>query len=440
LEKVLSSAALRQALQATGRVNGRACPLTPEVLLWLVRAMGVLTHMPIRQGFKHARRMHAGEAQTPGRSRRCEARQRLGVEPVRYRPEHPGRPLATPDTPGAFFPGLRLMGLEGTVFDGLDRPAHAAAFQRATGRRGPGAVPQARKVSWVELGPHGEGALALGGWQDSEPALARQLGDRIPPGTLLLEDRGFFSYDDWKRLDARGGKLFIRVQSNLILAPIQPRSDGSDLAKIYPTSYDREKDRKGIGVRVLAYQLDDPQRGGHGQEHRFITHRRDEQAFPARERMLEYPERWEEELVFDEQKPHQDPRRAEKPAQVRRETPAGVQPEVYAWSVAHFGVRALMVAAARPLQREVDRRSFRGCLPILRARLPEGDSRTPAPLEQWYANLLAELQQERTDPRRNRINPRVINRKRKKWEKKGPHHRPVPPLKKRFIETVVMIT
>lgn len=439
LEKVISSEAVRQALEASGRVNGRGCPLTHEIMLWIVLAMGILTNMPIRQVFKHARRMWGGETKTPARSSLCAGRKRLGVEPVRYLHEHTVRPLATPQTPGAFFHGLRLMGLDGTVFDVPDSPANTAAFQRATGSRGSGAFPQARKASLVELGTHVEVALTLGGWQDSELDLARQLWDRMPADALLLEDRGFFNYADWQSLDARGVKLFVRVKSNLILEPFQQLSDGSYLAKIYPKAYDRHKDRNGIVVRVIAYTLDDPQRVGHGEVHRFVTNLLDEQAFPTLEFILEYHERWEEELVFDEQKTHQDPRRAEKPAQVRSETPTGVEQEVYAVSLAHFVVRALMVEAARPLQLDVDRLSFLGSLHILRARLPECDSRTPATVDQWYANLLAELQQERIAPRRNRINPRVIKRKMSKWPKKRPHHRPVPPLKKRFIETVVII-
>jgi hypothetical protein len=236
------------------------------------------------------------------------------------------------------------------------------------------------------------------------------------PDALLSEDRAFFNYDDWKHLHTRV-KLFLRVNSNRVLEPLQPLSDGSYLAKINPTAYDRAKDRQGIVVRVLAYRLEDPQRVGHGEEQRFITNLLAEQEFPARELILEYQERWEEALVFDEQKTHQDPRRAEKPAQVRSETPEGVAQEVYALSLAHFVVRALMVEAARPQQLDVDRQSFLGCLHILRARLPECDSRSPATLDQWYANLLAEL---RTEPRRNRINPRVIKRKMSKWPKKTP--------------------
>ena len=44
--------------------------------------MGALTHLPIRQVFKRARRLREGET-TPPRNSRCDARQRLGVDPVR---------------------------------------------------------------------------------------------------------------------------------------------------------------------------------------------------------------------------------------------------------------------------------------------------------------------------------------------------------------------
>jgi hypothetical protein len=143
------------------------------------------------------------------------------------------RPLATLDTPGAFYKGLRRMAIDGTVFsqqpvlDVPDSAANAAAFQRAAGGRGEGAFPQVRKVSLVELGTHVEVALAIGGYQDGEQTLARQLFDSIPPDALLTEDRGFFSYEDWKTLDSRGIRLLVRLKSNLILEPIARLYDGS---------------------------------------------------------------------------------------------------------------------------------------------------------------------------------------------------------------------
>ena len=75
---------------------------------------------------------------------------------------------------------------------------------------------------------------------------------------------------------------------------------------------------------MIRYALDDPQRVGHGEEHVLITNLFDEQLYPAMELIPLYHERWEEELALDEQKTHQDPRRATKPAQLRSETPAEV--------------------------------------------------------------------------------------------------------------------
>jgi hypothetical protein len=160
--------------------------------------------------------------------------------------------------------------------------------------------------------------------------------------------------------------------------------------------------------------------------------------YPALEFACQYHERWEEELVFDEQKTHLDPRRPGKAAQLRSQTPAGVEQELYALSLGHFVVRSLMLEAAKEDQLDVDRLSFTGCLRILQARLPECDSSTPIRLEQWYKLLLEEMAQERIEPRRNRVNPRVVKHKMSTYAKKRPEHRHRPPLKKTFVETVVI--
>jgi hypothetical protein len=437
LSKVISPEVIEQALLQTGRDKQKACRLSHRAMLWIVFAMGVLTHLPIRQVFKHARRMRSGE-KTPSRSNLCEARQRLGVEPVRRVFDLVVRPLATPQTPGGFYKGLRPMGIDGTVEDVPDTPANEKRFGRSSGGRGDGAFPQVRKVSLVELGTHVEVAMTIGGWHDSEQKLVGRLWDKIPSDALLIEDRGFFSYEHWKTLDSRSVKLLIRVKRNMILKPIQRLPDGSYLAKIYPSPRARDKDQEGIVVRVIEYSLDDPQRTGHAQKHLLLTNLFDHETFPALELACAYHERWEEELVFDEQKTHQDPRRPGKPAHLRSQTPEGVEQELYALSLGHFVVRALMVEAAKEDNLDVDCLSFTGCLRILQARLPECDSSTPIRLEQWYRLLMEEMAQERIDPRRNRVNPRVVKRKMSKFAKKRPEHRHRRPLKKTFAETVVI--
>ncbi|HWT79467.1 MAG TPA: IS4 family transposase, partial [Candidatus Methylomirabilis sp.] len=334
----------------------------------------------------------------------------------------------------------RLVGLDGTIYDVPDSEANAAAFSRSSaGPRGDGAFPQVRKLSLVELGTHVELAFVVRSCSHGEQSMVGGLLRHLTAEMLLLWDRGFFSYNLWKEVTSRDVKILARVKSGLILKPIRNLADGSYLAKIYPSAYARQKDRDGIVVRVIRYTVDDPQRVGHGEVHVLITNLLDENLDPAKELIMLYHERWEQEQVYDEQKTHQDPRRATKPAHLRSETPAGVIQEIYALSVGHFVTRAFMLEAAATVGLDPDRLSFLGCFQILKCRLPECDSSTPKSFEDWYRALLWEMQNERTEERRNRINPRVIKRKMSKWKKKRPQHRRQPPLTKTFNQSVVMI-
>ena len=439
LEKIIAPYLIQQVLEETKRHNQRACQLTHEVMVWVVLAMGILTELPIRQVFKHARRLRPDE-ESPPRSNLCVARQRLGVAPLRCLFREVVRPLATPDTPGAFCHGLRMMAIDGTIMDVPDTSDNAKIFGRPSGgHRGDGAFPQVRKLSLVEVGTHVEVALQIKPCTVSEQAMLPSLLRHITPDMLLMWDRNFFSYKLWKTLKLREIKVLARVKSDLILPPIQRLADGSYLTKIYPDWKARQQDRDGIVVRMIRYKLDDPQRVGHNEKHILLTNLLDAEVFPAIELISNYHERWEHELVYDEQKTHQDPRRATKPAHLRSKTPSGVIQEFYALSLGHFVVRALMFQAARLANLDPDRLSFSGSFQILKCRLPECDASTPQSFEQWYASLLLELSRERTEPRRNRINPRVVKRKISPWLKKRPQHHHPPPLTKTFAQSVVML-
>jgi hypothetical protein len=439
LEKVIPPAAIRQALAASGQARTRACVLTPEVMCWVVLAMGLLTDLPLRQVFKHARRLRPDEP-TPTRAALCAARRRLGLRPLLALARAVVRPLATEQTAGAFYHGLRRMGIDGTVLDVPDSPANARAFGRPSGGdRGPGAFPQVRKLSLVEPGTHVAVALVAKRLACGEPSMVDGLLRHLGPGMLLLWDRGFFSYRLWQRVTATGARLLARAGKHLVLRPLQELADGSYLAKIYPSPAHRRRDEDGLLVRVIRYTLDDPRRVGHGEEHVLLTDLLAAATYPARELIVEYHQRWEEELVFDEQQTHQDPPRPTKPTHLRSQTPAGVLQELYALSLGHYGVRAVMHAAAVGAAVDPDRLSFTGALQILRCRLPECDSRAPAALDRWYQALLGEILQERLGPRRNRINPRVIKRKMSKWKKARPEHRRLPPFPKTFVESIVML-
>jgi hypothetical protein len=439
LEAVVSREVIERVLQQTGRVDKRSCRLTHAVMLWITLAMGLLTDRPIRQVFKASRRLHGCE-RTPHRSSLCIARQRLGVAPVRNLFQEVVRPLARPNVPGGFYRDYRLMAIDGNVLNLPDTPANERAFGRPSGGdRGAGAFPQCRKTSLVELGTHIELDFIVKPIACGETTAMQVLWRSVPADSLLLWDRGFFSYCGWKTALDRGVQLLCRVKKNLVLKPIQQLADGSYLAKIYPKAYDREKDRNGIVVRVIRYKLDDPQRVGHEEEHILLTSLLDAEQFPATELICLYHERWEEELTFDEQKTHQDPRRASKSANLRSETPAGVVQELYALSLAHFVIRTMMFDAAEQAGLDPDRLSFTGCFQILITRLPECTGGSVSSIQNWYSSLLWEMSLEVLPPRRNRINPRVIKQKMSKWAKKRPEHFHPPPLTKAFEESVVTV-
>ena len=126
LEEVIRPEDIQQSLVATGRVNSKKCLLTHEVVLWVALAMGLFTDLPIRQVFKHARRLRKGE-QSPDRSSLCVARQRLGVAPVRQLFAQIARPLAQPTTPGGV---LRRVLLDGHRQHRLLRSSHASQLHR----------------------------------------------------------------------------------------------------------------------------------------------------------------------------------------------------------------------------------------------------------------------------------------------------------------------
>lgn len=440
LEKIISDEMLCQTLEHCGKVNGRLCPLSHDVMFRVVIAIGLFPHLAIRQVFSFCKRMQSGLI-IPCRSALAAGRVRLGLEPLMELFSRLCKPRGTSETVGAFYKGFRLMGIDGCIYDVPDSEANSLAFGRSSGSRGQAAFPQVRKVSLVELGTHMEVAVAFGGWATSERALLEQVWDQLPSDSLLMMDAGLFSFSLWKSLSKRV-QLLIRVSNTLTLAPIKHLSDGSYLARIYLDSDAKRRNNisRSMIVRVIEYTIDDPQRTGHQIRHRLITTLMDEVLYLAMELIELYHVRWEQELFNDEQKTHQNPIRAEKSAQLRSESPNGVRQELYALSIAHYVTRSMMLDAAHQSKIAPTSLSFTSSFRIIQNRISELPSVEKTALATWYVAILYEILTERLPPRRNRINPRVIKRKMSKWNKKGPQHRRIKPLSKTFIQAVVMKT
>ena len=409
----------------------RFCRRLPDgFMVWFVIAMGLFCRDSYRQVHRGLR--SRGRTGTPGRSTLCEARHRIGVAPLRALAQAVVRLLGTPDTPGAYYRDMRLMAIDGFVLNIPDSPANARVFGRPKGGRASGAFPQARVLALCETGSHVLWRWVIKSIRVGEPTMARHLMRHLTRGMLLLLDRDFRNFKVVSETRSRGAHLLARVKKNQVFEPFRRLSDGSYLSKMYPATWYRRHDRKGLTVRLIEYALDDPARPGHETTHRLVTTLLDPELDPA-VRLVELDhERWEEELAIDEVKTHQ----RERPV-LRSQTPQGVLQEIHGLLLARDLVRVLMHEAAERQGIDPRRVSFTGAIQIVRCRLPQCP-KSPRGLRAWRETLVQEIAEEILPKRRNRINPRVINVKMSRWEKKKPKHLHPPQPEKEFRDAIVI--
>jgi hypothetical protein len=430
LQRIIPRARVDDALAQTGRDRTPCRRLPGWFMVWFMIALGLFSRDAYRQIFRGLQVFRPSGI--PGRSTRCEARQRLGVAPLRALASQVVALLGRPETPGAFYRGMRTMAVDGFVLKVADTPANERAFGRPGSGRAPGAFPQVRVLALCETGSHVLWKWLSKSLRAAEITMVPFLLRFLQHDMLRWWDRHFLTFATVSAVRARQAHLLARLTSNRVFTPLQHVPDGSYLAKRYPCAADRRRDRNGLLVRLIEDTLDDPQRPGKEERHRLLTTLLDAELDPALTLVCLYPERWEEELTFDERKTHQ----RERPV-LRRQTPAGVVQEVDASMLAHDLVRVLMQEAAATQQIDPQRVSFTGALKILRCRLPECPTR-PRQIRQWYRRLVQEVAEEILPPRRHRINPRVIKQKMSKWPKKRAHHRHPPQPTKPFEESIVL--
>jgi Transposase DDE domain/Insertion element 4 transposase N-terminal len=430
LKRIIPCRTINAILKRSGRTP-RVCARVPDwFMVWFVICLGLFCCDCYRQVYRWLQPFR--RRGTPGRSTLCEARHRLGVAPFLRLARQVITLLATPQTPESFYRGMRLMAIDGFVVDVPDSPRNALVFGRPGGRT-PGAFPQARIVALCEVGTHVIWRWLIKPKRRGEVPMAAYLLRFLMPNMLLLWDRGFVSYANVLQVQQRQANLLARAKSNLILRPLRRLRDRSYLAKLYPSPRHRLQDRDGIVVRVIEYTFRDPGRPGSGERHRLITTLLDWKTDPAKTLILLYHERWEEELAIDEIKTHQRQRPV-----LRSETPAGVVQEILGLLLGHFVVRKLMFEAATEKGIAPRRLSFTNSLKILRCRLPECP-KSPTGIQSWLKNLKEEIGEEILEPRRNRINPRVIKRKISNWRKKRAEHRHQPQPRKKIEQSIVML-
>lgn len=372
---------VHQVLAETGRASERRRDLPAHVMVYYVIALALYRSEVSREvlrvlleGFKALLGL-AVKLKPAAKSAISQARSRLGEAPLQQLYRKVVRPIATPQTQGAFYRRWLTVAADGSTLEAPDTVANCEAFGRPYSEKGESAYPRLRVVGLVETGTHVLFGAAQGPYSTGEVTLAKEVLTHLRPGMLCLADRYFYGYALWKQASGTGADLLWRVRSNIRLDCEKPLPDGSYLSRVY-----EKRDHlgrgvgEGIAVRVIEYRVIG--RKKKPELYRLITTILDPDEAPAEELAQLYLERWEFETTLDEFKTHLRGARTV----LRSLTPELVRQEVWGLLLAHFAIRGVMHEAALRGGHDPDRISFIHTVRVVRRTLPRFAAFSPSAL------------------------------------------------------------
>jgi hypothetical protein len=385
IETAIPTVAIEKAIGDTKAKEERKRALPSHLVVCLIIAMSLWSKASMRtvlknllDGLSEAWVRVGKYWRVPCKSSITEARQRIGSQVMSRLFHLVVRPLATEKTPGAFLEGLRIMAVDGTVFDIPDTKANARVFGYPASRPGTqAAFPKVRLVLLIEAGTHLIVDALMCPYRIGERVRVKKLLRSVTQGMLLMWDRGLHSYAMVRATLAQKCDYLGRVPKNVKFPVELVLEDGSYLSWIAPDGKSKKKGGTKIRVRVIEYTSDTD---GKPQIYRLITSLTDIVLFPALLLAMEYHQRWEVENTLDELKVHLLGRKTP----IRSLNPREVVQEVYGWLLGHWSVRSLMFQVAEHAQISPLRLSFTGTLNIVRRAVPKFQRLEPEELPFFY--------------------------------------------------------
>jgi hypothetical protein len=377
-----------EAVAVTGKGARRAGgKLPPHVMVYLVMALALFSDEDYEE--VAARLTDTLRSwgcwddgwQVPTKGGITQARQRLGPEPVAEVFSQVAAPAADLDTIGAFLGPWRLMSLDGMEWDVPDSAANRAVFGTRGGPRTPAAFPKIRVVTVSECGSHAPVLAvtgpAAGGKGSGEQSLARQLYPRLEEGWLVIADRNFYCWDDWRIAADTGADLLWRVRGDARLPVLEVLPDGSCRSVLIgPRIKGGKRDAliaaarrgedldpgQGRYVRVIEYDVPDRDGNGHDELIVLVTTLTGWRAAPAHDLAGAYHQRWEHETGNAQLKTC-----LRGPGKVLRSgSPDLIEQEIWGYLLTHYAISALTCAAATHAGIDPDRVKYRRTLRIVR--------------------------------------------------------------------------
>lgn len=440
IERVLPTDVIAQALAAEGIKAQRVRKLDLLLTVLVIVSMNIYPYLSMGHVIQKLTRglrfiWLDADYDIPADSALSYRRYQLGAQVMARLFRYICRPIATPETKGAFCFGLRTMAIDGSTESLPDTAANAAVFGRHHTDRGKAAFPQVQCVYLAECGTHA--IVDAGFWpiHTSERVGGHRLLRSVTAGMLVMWDRGFHDYDMIVGVRQRQSHVLSRLPAHAKPEHVQTLPDGSWLAYTYPSDYQRRKQGERCLMRIIEYKVTDPALADPNETHRLLTTLLDPDVHPALDLVCAYHERWEIEIAIDEIDTHQ--RLSAKT--LRSLKPVGVIQELYGLLIAHFIIRSLMHEAALQAGIDPDQLSFAHAVEVIKDAIPEFQIVAEDQREELYQRLLRDMARRPLPERRNRVNPRVVKQKMSNFLRKRQKHYQWPQPEISFREAVVVI-
>lgn len=357
LKAHLSPDWIEEALCWSGTTSIRRRRLPADQVVWLVIGMGLYRREPIERVVKLLDLALPDEkGSLLAKSAITQARQRLKHDALEYLFAVTAAEWSARSADAHRWRGFALYGWDGTTMRVPDSPENRAEFggAHAGGGRGESGYPLVRVVAAMALRSHVLSAFRVADYHTGETTLAQGLWATIPDNSLVIFDRNFLIKRQLVHFETSGNKHWLsRSKSNTRWAVVEHLGRNDDLVELeirepgIPKTWQlraiRYK-RRGFPTATLLTSLLDPE------------------AYPAKELVALYHERWECELGYDELKTHM----LDRQEAIRSRTPDGVRQELWGIAIAYNLIRLEMERAAAEAGVPPTRISFMGALNLVK--------------------------------------------------------------------------
>lgn len=392
------------ALAKTGKASIRKRKLPAEQVVWLVIALALYRHQSIPDVVAHLDLVLPDTVNPDiAKSALTQARQRLGQAPLAQLFAMSACCWDERHQSGQRWRGLSRYAVDGSTLrtsDSEENRSHFGAQAYASGVVA--SYPQLRLLTLTALASHLVRDAVFGAYGKNEMLYAKSLLDQVPDKSLTVFDKGFFSASLLLQLQSKGQQRhwLIPAKANSTWQRLDASpTDYRVRMKVSPQARQAEPD---LPAFWEARAIETTTR--HGKRRILLTSLMDTKAYPAREIVHQYEERWRIETSYRELKQEL----LGSQLTLRSGTPETVCQEVWGALLAYNLVRLEMAEIAAEAMVQPTQLSFTTALHYLRHEWSWMAIEAPGKLPAHLIRLRNRLADLLITTKRGRSCPRVV--------------------------------